>query len=258
MEGSGNVSYLRPENHPSTTVMRFSVSVPVLSEQMADAPPMVSQAASTRTKLLSFIIFFMEKAREMVTAKGRPSGTATTRMVTAKMKNCSGPSENLEMGKPRFSTIHLIMRTTKQSSATAKPTLPMAPASTVSFSCRGVSAASPTTSAMVWPHSLCTPTADTSILPSPSVTWVPQRMKGRSSFLRSGSDSPVRDASSTTKPCPLMYNPSAVTLSPVSSSSTSPTTSSSLPTNCSTPLRSTFTSMTSFCALSLRNCRSFW
>ena len=32
---------------------------PVLSEQMAVAPPMVSQAARTRTKLLSFIICFM-------------------------------------------------------------------------------------------------------------------------------------------------------------------------------------------------------
>lgn len=32
---------------------------PVLSEQMAVAPPMVSQAASTLTKLLSFIIFFI-------------------------------------------------------------------------------------------------------------------------------------------------------------------------------------------------------
>ena len=32
---------------------------PVLSEQIAVAPPIVSQAASTRTKLLSFIICFM-------------------------------------------------------------------------------------------------------------------------------------------------------------------------------------------------------
>jgi len=55
----------------------------------------------------AFIIFFMENARLMVTARGRPSGTATTRIVTAKMKNCKGPSENLEMGKPLFSTIHL-------------------------------------------------------------------------------------------------------------------------------------------------------
>lgn len=54
-DGAGSLSYFLPENQPSTTVMRFSVRVPVLSEQMAEAPPMVSQAASTRTKLLSCI-----------------------------------------------------------------------------------------------------------------------------------------------------------------------------------------------------------
>lgn len=34
-------------NQPVNTVMRFSVRVPVLSEQMAVAPPIVSQAAKT-------------------------------------------------------------------------------------------------------------------------------------------------------------------------------------------------------------------
>ena len=63
------------------------VSVPVLSLQIVVAPPIVSQASSTLTKLLSFIIFIMEYASEMVTARGRPSGTATTMMVIAKMKN---------------------------------------------------------------------------------------------------------------------------------------------------------------------------
>jgi hypothetical protein len=51
--GVGAWLSLTPLNQPSTTVMRFSVSVPVLSLQMAVAPPMVSHAASTRTKLLS-------------------------------------------------------------------------------------------------------------------------------------------------------------------------------------------------------------
>ena len=50
---AGAWSSFAPANHPSVTVMRFSVSVPVLSEQMAVAPPIVSHAASTRTKLLS-------------------------------------------------------------------------------------------------------------------------------------------------------------------------------------------------------------
>lgn len=40
-----------------TTVMRLVVRVPVLSEQMAVALPMVSHASRWRTRLLSFIIF---------------------------------------------------------------------------------------------------------------------------------------------------------------------------------------------------------
>ena len=56
---AGGASHMRPANQPATTVMRFSVSVPVLSEQMVVAPPMVSHAASTRTKLASRIILRM-------------------------------------------------------------------------------------------------------------------------------------------------------------------------------------------------------
>ena len=55
---------MRPANQPATTVMRFSVSVPVLSEQIVVAPPMVSQAASTRTKLASRIILRMLQKEE--------------------------------------------------------------------------------------------------------------------------------------------------------------------------------------------------
>lgn len=46
-EADGGDGHNLPANQPVTTVMRFSVSVPVLSEQMAVAPPMVSQAART-------------------------------------------------------------------------------------------------------------------------------------------------------------------------------------------------------------------
>ena len=50
---------------------------------------------------------FMENAKEMVTARGRPSGTATTKMVTPKMKKASGPSANFDIGNPLFSISHL-------------------------------------------------------------------------------------------------------------------------------------------------------
>jgi hypothetical protein len=51
----GGLGHCLPANQPVTTVMRFSVRVPVLSEQMAVAPPMVSQAASTCGKHINWL-----------------------------------------------------------------------------------------------------------------------------------------------------------------------------------------------------------
>jgi len=73
--------YDAPPHHILTTVILEVVSVPVLSEQMVVAPPMVSHALRCRTRFWSLSIFFTEKARAMVTARGSPSGTATTKMV---------------------------------------------------------------------------------------------------------------------------------------------------------------------------------
>jgi hypothetical protein len=60
--------------------------VPVLSEQIMSAPPIVSQACIFLTRLLSSSIFFTEYARERVTANGKPSGMATTITVIPIMK----------------------------------------------------------------------------------------------------------------------------------------------------------------------------
>ena len=49
-----------PATHEPTTVMRFSVSVPVLSEQMLVQLLMVSHALSLRTRFLSSNICFIE------------------------------------------------------------------------------------------------------------------------------------------------------------------------------------------------------
>lgn len=57
--------------------------MPVLSEQILVAPPIISQLANYLTKLFSSFIFPTEKARAIDTAKGSPSGTATTTIVTA-------------------------------------------------------------------------------------------------------------------------------------------------------------------------------
>ena len=45
--------------------MRFMVNVPVLSEQMAVALPIVSQASKCRTRLLSFIIFYKGEEKRL-------------------------------------------------------------------------------------------------------------------------------------------------------------------------------------------------
>jgi hypothetical protein len=53
--------HIQPESVCTwTTVMRFSVSVPVLSEQMFVAPPIVSHASKCLTKFLSFNISCIE------------------------------------------------------------------------------------------------------------------------------------------------------------------------------------------------------
>lgn len=48
---------------------------------MVVTEPMVSHALSSRTSTLSLIMAFMEYASAIMTASGRPSGTATTTMV---------------------------------------------------------------------------------------------------------------------------------------------------------------------------------
>ena len=57
------------------------VRVPVLSVQIWVAPPIVSQELSYLTKLLRFRICALETLRDIVTARGNPSGIATTIIV---------------------------------------------------------------------------------------------------------------------------------------------------------------------------------
>jgi hypothetical protein len=71
-----------PSQPRRSTRILFCVSVPVLSEQMTVAEPMVSHATSWRTSELARVIFCMARASDTVTLMGRPSGTATTMMIT--------------------------------------------------------------------------------------------------------------------------------------------------------------------------------
>eukprot|EP00965_Chrysotila_dentata_P147300 4862875-Pleurochrysis_carterae.AAC.2 len=72
-----------PHIHSPRTLIRLAVSVPVLSEQMVVADPIVSHASRCLTKLFSLIILRDEKASARLTARGSPSGTATASTVIA-------------------------------------------------------------------------------------------------------------------------------------------------------------------------------
>lgn len=107
------------------------VKVPVLSEQMLLAPPIVSQASSFRTKLLSTNIFLTEKARDKVTARGRPSGMATTTTVKANIKYYNkvlGSVELFHGVDTAFSTPNLIRRIINIRIAELRPNFPIASA----------------------------------------------------------------------------------------------------------------------------------
>ncbi len=61
--------------------MRFSVRVPVLSEQMVVTEPSVSTAGNFRISALRFNIRCAPMASAIVTTAGKPSGTAATAML---------------------------------------------------------------------------------------------------------------------------------------------------------------------------------
>ncbi len=63
--------------------MRFSVSVPVLSEQITVTEPSVSTAGSLRMRALRCNMRWAPSASVMVTTAGRPSGTMATATLTA-------------------------------------------------------------------------------------------------------------------------------------------------------------------------------
>ena len=69
------------------TVILFFVNVPVLSEQMVVALPIVSQASKCFTMLFKCDIFCCATANARVTASGKPSGIATTRIVITVTKS---------------------------------------------------------------------------------------------------------------------------------------------------------------------------
>mmetsp|Transcript_69595 Transcript_69595/g.130976 ORF Transcript_69595/g.130976 Transcript_69595/m.130976 type:complete len:237 (+) Transcript_69595:92-802(+) len=194
----------------------------------------------------------------MVTANGSPSGTATTTMVTPMMKALS-ISSSMPCPPLDSSRYHEAMRATKVRTAAPMPTYPICSARVSSLSWRGVFTSSFSILARMLPHWLRSPTANTTIVPPPPVTSVPDSMKGSPSpwwLLSFSSDSPVSVASDTLMSELRRSTPSAGTLSPASSCTTSPTSRSVVDTSRTSPPRTTFTSTSSLMADKARNCCS--
>ena len=120
----------------------FCVSVPVLSEQIFVAPPMISQEDNSFTRLFSSFILFTENAKAIVTASGRPSGTATTIIVIAIKKLFTTAyklSKHKKQASPiTMSTTKWISNATIVNAAATVPIFPISSATVSSFYCKGV------------------------------------------------------------------------------------------------------------------------
>ena len=150
--------------------MRFSVKVPVLSEQMTFMPPIVSQAAIFLTSALCFDILMMFIARETATMVGSPSGTAATISTMLVIK----ASETVSSEAAPFAI--------KEASWMRKTAAAVPVASSAillpifaSFSCSGVAEDSAAESSpAILPNSVASPTAVTTARPPPPVAKQPE------------------------------------------------------------------------------------
>mmetsp|Transcript_12190 Transcript_12190/g.19868 ORF Transcript_12190/g.19868 Transcript_12190/m.19868 type:complete len:203 (-) Transcript_12190:544-1152(-) len=182
----------------------------------------------------------------MVTARGSPSGMATTTMVTAMMKAWITPLEIWPPVGLSCSTQIMAISAAKVSAANTVPMYPMSWAMRSSLSCSGVFTGSETSLARILPHWLCAPTAITNMCTSgwrPRSVSVEEEMRKGSPaaaapFTR-GSGSPVSEDSSAFTPSPSASRPSAGTPAPALSTTMSPTSRSSVLTMTSTPPRRT-------------------
>ena len=235
-------SYSRAGVHRWLTVISFCVSVPVLSVQMTLVEPSASTDESDFTRALRLLMRCTAMAKDSVTVGSSPSGMNATTMPSAKMNDAA---------IPLWTNI-----TSSRKNAT-----PMHSANTVicfvrwsSCLCSGLSFCSMFCVRLaILPNSVAMPVWVTTTRPLPSDTDVPSNTRfGISAFvrfssstasavLRTGFDSPVSVDWSTCRSLERTTRPSAGTLSPSSSVSTSPGTRSSARTFCSCPSRMTFT-----------------
>mmetsp|Transcript_31673 Transcript_31673/g.77668 ORF Transcript_31673/g.77668 Transcript_31673/m.77668 type:complete len:275 (+) Transcript_31673:2292-3116(+) len=173
-----------------TTDILPVVSVPVLSEQIVVALPIVSHADDVLTMFMSVIIFLTEKANAIVTARGRPSGTATTKMVMPVIRKvihcelCTALSHSsLQHALVEKSTAKRMKRMMMMPIPKHAPILVIMIVMSSSFTCRmerppSSSSSPPPLSSIRICSYVLRPTAMTSILPSPSCTSVPLNTRG--------------------------------------------------------------------------------
>ena len=176
----------------------------------------------------------------MVTTAGRPSGMAATASETA-IRNISSAGSPRATPSPNTAA--------QMASAAMASHLPNWPRRC----CSGVASSSPACrSSAIRPMAVAMPVETTSPRARPIVTAVPEKAMFRWSagvaaptsgsgtvILATGSDSPVRAASSIFSPGASSKRMSAVTISPCSSSTTSPGTTSAAGTTVTSPPRRT-------------------
>ncbi|AGE55606.1 hypothetical protein ATCVMN08101_311L [Acanthocystis turfacea Chlorella virus MN0810.1] len=221
-----------------TTVILFSVRVPVLSLRSIEVLPRVSHAAMRLTNRFSLTMRLMEYVRTIITAAGSPSGMPTTRMVIENTRKRSGPSLNDARGEevPQRTICAIKTMMLTETAASAQYFTKR-----MSFFWRGVFSDSVCMSERVLPNSEEAPTATTTMRAFPSVTVEPERNHGSSSFFRTVMFSPVRADSSMPRKFPVTKRPSVRILSPDSRATMSPTTTSLPEIRCSIPSRMTLT-----------------
>ena len=103
---------------------------------------MVSDEAKERTQLFSFFIFMTEKANDMVTASGRPSGIAMTMTVTAVIiaykKSVTASRSHYLVLKRTLSAMHLEIPNRRARQKNLNPNFASSLAIASSFYCNGV------------------------------------------------------------------------------------------------------------------------
>ncbi len=153
---------LCPATSITVTVIRFCVSVPVLSEQITVTEPSVSTAGSLRISAWRFNIRCEPIAKVNVTTAGSPSGmTATATLIAVRTRSVAD--------SPAIAPITTTASATRTPSAAS--CLPTRSRRTWS----GVgSDSTPCSKAAMWPSSVRMPVATTMPTPRPAETCVPE------------------------------------------------------------------------------------